>query len=85
MADPNSLTGQYLSGKKQIPLPAERRTGSGKALRVIGAAENNLRGMRMWTFPLGNFPPWSPASAAPASPLWSTRCSSSAWGQSSCA
>ncbi len=47
MADPNSLTGQYLSGKKQIPLPAERRTGSGKALRVIGAAENNLRGMRM--------------------------------------
>ena len=54
MADPNSLTGQYLSGKKQIPLPAERRTGSGKALRVIGAAENNLRGIDV-TFPLGTF------------------------------
>ena len=54
MADPNSLTGQYLSGKKQILLPAERRTGSGKALRVIGAAENNLRGIDV-TFPLGTF------------------------------
>ena len=54
MADPNSLTGQYLSGKKQIPLPAERRKGSGKALRVIGAAENNLRGIDV-TFPLGTF------------------------------
>ena len=54
MADPNSLTGQYLSGKKQIPLPAERRKGSGKAMRVIGAAENNLRGIDV-TFPLGTF------------------------------
>ncbi len=42
MANPNSLTGQYLSGKKKIPVPAERRTGNGKVLRVIGAAENNL-------------------------------------------
>ena len=43
MANPNSLTGQYLSGKKKIPVPAERRPGNGKFLEVIGAAENNLR------------------------------------------
>ena len=52
MANPNSLTGQYLSGKKKIPVPAQRRSGNGKVLKVIGAAENNLRGIDV-TFPLG--------------------------------
>ena len=54
MANPNSLTGQYLSGKKKIPVPTERRKGSGKFLKVIGAAENNLRHIDV-TFPLGTF------------------------------
>ncbi len=52
MANPNSLTGQYLAGKKKIPVPAQRRSGNGKVLKVIGAAENNLRGIDV-TFPLG--------------------------------
>ena len=54
MANPASLTGQYLSGKKKIPIPTERRTGNGKELKVIGAAENNLRHIDV-TFPLGTF------------------------------
>ena len=52
MANPNSLTGQYLSGKKKIPVPAQRRSGNGTVLKVIGAAENNLRGIDV-EFPLG--------------------------------
>ncbi len=52
MANPNSLTGQYLSGKKKIPVPEIRRPGNGKCLKVIGAAENNLRHIDV-AFPLG--------------------------------
>ena len=54
MANPNSLTGQYLSGKKKIEVPALRRPGNGKVLKVVGAAENNLRHINV-EFPLGTF------------------------------
>ena len=49
-----SLTGQYLSGKKKIELPVSRRTGNGHILRVVNATENNLKGITV-DFPLGAF------------------------------
>ena len=52
MENPNSLTGQYLSGKRKIPVPQQRRKGNGNHLRVIGAAENNLQNVTV-DFPLG--------------------------------
>ncbi|MBR1970902.1 MAG: excinuclease ABC subunit UvrA [Clostridia bacterium] len=51
---PNSITGDYLSGRKKIPVPDERREGTGKSIRVVGAAENNLKGIDV-TIPLGKF------------------------------
>ena len=54
MANPASLTGQYLSGKKSIPLPAHRREGNGHTLTVYGARENNLRNIDV-SLPLGTF------------------------------
>lgn len=54
IANPNSITGQYLSGKKHIPVPKQRRVSNGKALEIIGASENNLRNINV-LFPLGLF------------------------------
>jgi len=54
MADPNSLTGQYLSGKKFIPVPAKRREPNGKWVEIRGAKENNLRNINV-KIPLGVF------------------------------
>lgn len=49
-----SITGQYLSGVRKIPVPETRRTGNGKILSVIGAAENNLKNIDV-NIPLGEF------------------------------
>ena len=54
MNTPGSITGDYLSGRKKIPVPTERRRGSGKVLTVRGAAENNLRNVDV-SIPLGTF------------------------------
>ena len=51
---PDSITGQYLSGRRRIPLPPQRRSGSGKLLTVRGAAENNLQNIDV-SFRLGCF------------------------------
>ena len=49
-----SVTGQYLSRKRFIPLPKKRRAGSGNFLEIVGAAENNLKNLTV-RFPLGTF------------------------------
>ena len=53
-ADPASITGQYLSGARQIAVPTARRKGNGKTLSVVKATGNNLRGVTA-DFPLGKF------------------------------
>lgn len=50
----NSITGQYLSGKRKIEVPESRRKGNGKFLKVIGAKQNNLKNIDV-TIPLGEF------------------------------
>ena len=52
MACPRSVTGQYLSGVKKIPVPSSRRQGNGQQLKICGAAENNLKNIDV-TIPLG--------------------------------
>ena len=48
----SSITGQYLSGKKKIPVPEERRKGNGKSIKIFGAGENNLKNIDV-EIPLG--------------------------------
>ncbi|SMX28053.1 UvrABC system protein A [Pelagimonas phthalicica] len=52
--DPASLTGQYLSGEREIAVPAKRRKGNGKKVRVVKATGNNLKNVTV-DFPLGKF------------------------------
>ena len=52
LAEPRSITGQYLSGIKKIPVPSSRRAGNGKCLAIRGAEENNLKNVDV-TIPLG--------------------------------
>ena len=52
--DPNSLTGQYLTGKRSIEVPAKRRKGKKKSLKVVKATGNNLKNITV-DFPLGQF------------------------------
>ena len=51
---PNSVTGQYLSGRKQIQVPKKRRKSKGKSIEIIGASENNLKNINV-KIPLGVF------------------------------
>ncbi len=53
-AAPASVTGQYLTGQRAIPVPAERRKGNGKKVKVVNATGNNLQGVTA-SFPLGTF------------------------------
>ena len=53
-ADPNSLTGQYLSGARSIAVPKTRRKGNGKKIKIVGATGNNLQNLTA-EFPLGQF------------------------------
>ncbi|HQV94737.1 MAG TPA: excinuclease ABC subunit UvrA, partial [Anaerolineales bacterium] len=52
LAHPKSLTGQYLSGRKQIEVPKKRREGNGKSLKIVGASANNLKNIDV-SIPLG--------------------------------
>ena len=52
LAHPKSLTGAYLSGRKQVAVPKERRAGNGKILKIVGARANNLKGIDV-SIPLG--------------------------------
>ncbi|CCZ60216.1 uvrABC system protein A [Clostridium sp. CAG:710] len=54
MKNENSITGQYLSGKKCIEIPKTRRKGTGKTIEIIGASENNLKNIDV-KIPLGTF------------------------------
>ncbi len=54
LENPNSLTGAYLSGRLQVDVPRERRTGNGKKLTIVGARENNLKNIKV-NIPLGKF------------------------------
>lgn len=67
-----SLTGQYLSGVKKIPVPAQRRKGNGEFIRIRGAAQNNLQGVDA-DIPLGVM---TCVTGVPVREraVWSTKC-----------
>ena len=79
MDTPGSITGDYLAGRKKVPVPATRRPGNGHQLVI--------RGRRRTTCGTSTWPsPWAPSSPSPgcpgrASPLWSTRSCTSGWGR----
>jgi len=52
LVHPKSLTGAYLSGRKRVEIPKERREGNGKSLKIVGASANNLKSIDV-TIPLG--------------------------------
>lgn len=52
MSNPNSITGAYLTGKMKIDVPAQRRSGDGRVIKIIGGYQNNLKNVNV-TFPLG--------------------------------
>ncbi|HEX6983010.1 MAG TPA: excinuclease ABC subunit UvrA [Balneolaceae bacterium] len=54
LLDASTLTGKYLSGRKEIAVPQKRRKGNGKVIEVLGATENNLKSLDV-EFPLGKF------------------------------
>jgi len=54
MKNENSITGDYLAGRRKIPVPSKRREGNGKKLTIVGAKENNLKNLRV-NIPLGKF------------------------------
>ena len=54
LASPDSLTGAYLSGRLQVDIPRERRTGNGRKITIVGARENNLKNIKV-DIPLGKF------------------------------
>jgi excinuclease ABC subunit A len=54
IANPDSLTGQYLSGEKKIDIPSTRRDGNGESIKIFGAKENNLKNIDV-EIPLGKF------------------------------
>jgi excinuclease ABC subunit A len=54
LANPKSLTGAYLSGRLKVDIPSKRRKGNGKNLKIIGACQNNLKGVDV-AIPLGQF------------------------------
>lgn len=54
MKNPNSLTGLYLAGKKEIAMPEKRRKGNGKEITIVGAVEHNLKNVTV-SIPLGRF------------------------------